>query len=270
MEAQTSSLTPFSINDILTRRAPGRDEKLTTSTGQEQLHVGASSTPCPRTAHESTAASHEPVTNTITTTAEAELVNVQRLSPLQEKTGVGVNMHPSPPGRATSTETVPTDPEPEKDSGTEDSHEDVKTDESDKSQQQNKPRKKRSRAAFSHAQVFELERRFSHQRYLSGPERADLAAALKLTETQVKIWFQNRRYKTKRRQMAQELLTPPTAKKVAVKVLVKDNQRQYSPEDLVRPSMLPTMTSPVYYYHPYYALPHTCTQPFNVFAHGMT
>lgn len=46
-------------------------------------------------------------------------------------------------------------------------------------------RKKRSRAAFSHSQVFELERRFSHQRYLSGPERADLASLLKLTETQV-------------------------------------------------------------------------------------
>src|SRR5271156_5928231 len=30
-------------------------------------------------------------------------------------------------------------------------------------------------------QVYELERRFSHQRYLSGPERADLAQALKLT-----------------------------------------------------------------------------------------
>ncbi|XP_037090998.1 homeobox protein Nkx-3.2-like [Pollicipes pollicipes] len=47
-----------------------------------------------------------------------------------------------------------------------------------------RPRKKRSRAAFSHAQVYELERRFSHQKYLSGPERADLAQALKLTETQ--------------------------------------------------------------------------------------
>ena len=46
-------------------------------------------------------------------------------------------------------------------------------------------RKKRTRAAFSHAQVFELERRFSHQRYLSGPERSELARALKLTETQV-------------------------------------------------------------------------------------
>ena len=46
-------------------------------------------------------------------------------------------------------------------------------------------RKKRSRAAFSHGQVFELERRFGHQKYLSGPERADLAQMLKLTETQV-------------------------------------------------------------------------------------
>lgn len=51
-------------------------------------------------------------------------------------------------------------------------------------------RKKRSRAAFTHMQVYELERRFNHQRYLSGPERSELARRLKLTETQVKIWFQ--------------------------------------------------------------------------------
>ncbi|KAF6779697.1 hypothetical protein AHF37_00777 [Paragonimus kellicotti] len=63
-------------------------------------------------------------------------------------------------------------------------------------------RKKRTRAAFSHAQVFELERRFNYQRYLSAPERAELARNLRLSETQVKIWFQNRRYKTKKRQVA--------------------------------------------------------------------
>ncbi|CAK6445231.1 unnamed protein product [Pipistrellus nathusii] len=64
---------------------------------------------------------------------------------------------------------------------------------------------KRSRAAFSHSQVIELERKFSHQKYLSAPERAHLAKNLKLTETQVKIWFQNRRYKTKRKQLASDL-----------------------------------------------------------------
>ncbi|KAL6117221.1 nkx3-2 [Pungitius sinensis] len=124
----------------------------------------------------------------------------------------------------------------------------------EKSPDQPKQRKKRSRAAFSHAQVFELERRFNHQRYLSGPERADLAASLKLTETQVKIWFQNRRYKTKRRQMAADLMaSTPAAKKVAVKVLVRDDQRQYGPGEILRPPLLSLQPS---YYYPYaYCLP---------------
>ncbi|XP_030060816.1 homeobox protein zampogna-like [Microcaecilia unicolor] len=117
--------------------------------------------------------------------------------------------------------------------------------------------KKRSRAAFSHAQVYELERRFSLQRYLSGPERADLAAALKLTENQVKIWFQNRRYKTKRKQIAAQLAPkaiPVPVKKVAVKVLVKDDQRQYRPEDMLSPPVLSLHQA--YHYYPYlYCLP---------------
>ena len=101
----------------------------------------------------------------------------------------------------------------------------------EKSECQAKPvaKKKRSRAAFSHAQVFELERRFSHQKYLSGPERAELALALKLTETQVKIWFQNRRYKTKRRQAELSFAPPSSAKKVAVKVLFRDDRKHYEP-----------------------------------------
>ncbi|KAL7727414.1 hypothetical protein ACLKA6_003072 [Drosophila palustris] len=85
-------------------------------------------------------------------------------------------------------------------------------------------RKKRSRAAFSHAQVFELERRFAQQRYLSGPERSEMAKTLRLTETQVKIWFQNRRYKTKRKQIQQhEAALLSATKRVPVQVLVRED-----------------------------------------------
>lgn len=66
-------------------------------------------------------------------------------------------------------------------------------------------KQKRSRAAFTHLQVLELEKKFNHQKYLSAPERAHLASTLRLTETQVKIWFQNRRYKTKRKQQTSEI-----------------------------------------------------------------
>ncbi|NWZ03245.1 NKX24 protein, partial [Loxia curvirostra] len=59
------------------------------------------------------------------------------------------------------------------------------------------PRRKR-RVLFSQAQVYELERRFKQQKYLSAPEREHLASLIHLTPTQVKIWFQNHRYKMKR------------------------------------------------------------------------
>ncbi|XP_067837591.1 homeobox protein HMX3-like [Heptranchias perlo] len=65
-------------------------------------------------------------------------------------------------------------------------------------------RKKKARTVFSRNQVFQLQSTFDLKRYLSSAERAGLAAALQLTETQVKIWFQNRRNKWKR-QLASEL-----------------------------------------------------------------
>lgn len=49
-------------------------------------------------------------------------------------------------------------------------------------------RRRKARTVFSDHQLGGLERRFVAQRYLSTPERYDLAAELSLTETQVKTW----------------------------------------------------------------------------------
>uniref|UniRef100_A0A3Q3K1F0 Homeobox domain-containing protein n=1 Tax=Monopterus albus TaxID=43700 RepID=A0A3Q3K1F0_MONAL len=75
--------------------------------------------------------------------------------------------------------------------------------------------RRRPRVLFSQAQVFELERRFKQQRYLSAPEREHLANTLKLTSNQVKIWFQNR--------LAGQH-HPPPPRRVAVPVLVRDGK----------------------------------------------
>lgn len=49
-----------------------------------------------------------------------------------------------------------------------------------------------------------LEKNFAKQKYLSIPERLDLAKDLDLTEQQVKTWFQNRRTKWKRQLSEQD------------------------------------------------------------------
>ncbi|KAL8219789.1 UNVERIFIED_CONTAM: hypothetical protein K2H54_033743 [Gekko kuhli] len=60
------------------------------------------------------------------------------------------------------------------------------------------PSRRKRRVLFSRAQVHELEKRFELQKYLTALEREHLASLTRLTPNQVKIWFQNHRYKMKK------------------------------------------------------------------------
>uniref|UniRef100_A0A8C4NIH5 NK2 homeobox 2b n=1 Tax=Eptatretus burgeri TaxID=7764 RepID=A0A8C4NIH5_EPTBU len=75
---------------------------------------------------------------------------------------------------------------------------------SSSSRRRHASKKRKRRVLFSKFQTRELERRFGQQRYLSALERDNLATLLHLTPTQVKIWFQNQRYKMKRAWLAKE------------------------------------------------------------------
>ncbi|KAL9881021.1 ventral nervous system defective [Glossina fuscipes fuscipes] len=117
-------------------------------------------------------------------------------------------------------------------------------------------KKRKRRVLFTKAQTYELERRFRQQRYLSAPEREHLASLIRLTPTQVKIWFQNHRYKTKRAQNEKGVYEQhpalhghphhpsalPSPRRVAVPVLVRNGKPCLSdgskvPQDCVSASM---------------------------------
>ncbi|XP_034402885.1 homeobox protein Nkx-6.1 [Cyclopterus lumpus] len=64
-------------------------------------------------------------------------------------------------------------------------------------------KRKHTRPTFSGQQIFALEKTFEQTKYLAGPERARLAYSLAMTESQVKVWFQNRRTKWRKKHAAE-------------------------------------------------------------------
>lgn len=65
-------------------------------------------------------------------------------------------------------------------------------------QRQTSKKRRKSRTAFTNHQIYELEKRFLYQKYLSPADRDQIAQQLGLTNAQVITWFQNRRAKLKR------------------------------------------------------------------------
>lgn len=128
-------------------------------------------------------------------------------------------------------------------------------------------KKRKRRVLFSKHQTYELERRFRQQRYLSAPEREHLASQINLTPTQVKIWFQNHRYKTKRAQTEKGAYDPQHAngsmsspRRVAVPVLVRDGKPCLSgtkhPDGTMLPGVPHMLLPPNPYVHPSLIPPH--------------
>lgn len=96
-------------------------------------------------------------------------------------------------------------------------------------QRQTSKKRRKSRTAFTNHQIYELEKRFLYQKYLSPADRDQIAQQLGLSNAQVITWFQNRRAKLKRdlEEMKADVeslkkLTPQTLQKLVTMENLED------------------------------------------------
>ena len=89
-------------------------------------------------------------------------------------------------------------------------------------------KKRKRRILFTKHQTYELEKRFRQQRYLSAHERENLANFINLSPTQVKIWFQNHRYKIKRARQEKALQAAAAAAAVVAQQQSMENSNKKS------------------------------------------
>ncbi|XP_053441069.1 ventral anterior homeobox 1 [Nycticebus coucang] len=100
-------------------------------------------------------------------------------------------------------------------------------------------RPKRTRTSFTAEQLYRLEMEFQRCQYVVGRERTELARQLNLSETQVKVWFQNRRTKQKKDQGKDSELRSVVSETAATCSVLRllEQGRLLSPPGL--PSLLP-------------------------------
>ncbi|CAB1318777.1 unnamed protein product [Coregonus sp. 'balchen'] len=128
-----------------------------------------------------------------------------------------------------------------------------------RSLESSKGKSRRVRTAFTLDQLHILEHSFHSSHYLSVFERYAIALMLRLTETQVKIWFQNRRTKWKTecegKGVPEEQLqcgvrypSPPPVYPTTIPLYNKMHFHQGPQIQLFTP---PTFLTPQYHHHPY-------------------
>nr|XP_031360465.1 ventral anterior homeobox 2 isoform X1 [Lonchura striata domestica] len=107
-------------------------------------------------------------------------------------------------------------------------------------------RPKRTRTSFTAEQLYRLELEFQRCQYVVGRERTELARQLNLSETQVKVWFQNRRTKQKKDQSRDsEKRSSGTSESFATCNILRLLEQSRLLSVPAPPSLLPAARSPV-------------------------